>query len=420
MLASRVLALHVLALSLSWACPAGAATVTFQGRHGIAAAAPFDWRMDQDHVRVVPDDHPPFAGARGDAGLDDLRRAGFDFVRLVVDPAPLIDAGPHDRRQLSILLRQAIHDIRRHGLRVVLDLHPPALRQPWTARVLANPDGDDIGPAYVVAALDAARLIGDQPPDAVALELFNEPPCDTWNGSTWPQRAAHLAARVRRVLPHHTLIVSGACNAGIDGLTDLDPAAFDANTLFTFHYYEPYLFTHQGYWNADGSPPYINQLAWPAQRMDLPATVSRALAAVASDGKRSLAERAQVSAAIVQDLYHYATRDYGPQTQAQALARVMAWAELHSLPPNRILMGEFGVERDIYGYSGALPDDRLRYLASLRAAAEARGLRWSLWSLTGPMGILQQGNSGPLDPAMLRALGLRTGVAVRKSSRARG
>ena len=80
-------------------------------------------------------------------------------------------------------------------------------------------------------------------PSEVFFELYNEP--HNMADSTWRHCAVELIRAVRRVVPHHTFIVGGEDWNNIDGLLKMGVLP-DHNIIYTFHFYEPFLFTHQG------------------------------------------------------------------------------------------------------------------------------------------------------------------------------
>ena len=61
----------------------------------------------------------------------------------------------------------------------------------------------------------------------------------------WSRAQAALAAVIRKHVPNHTLILTGDQWGGVDGLLRVTPVT-DANVVYTFHTYEPTIFTHQG------------------------------------------------------------------------------------------------------------------------------------------------------------------------------
>ena len=79
----------------------------------------------------------------------------------------------------------------------------------------------------------------------------------------------------RGAAPGVTLILSGACGSMIAGLEALDPIQ-DANVVYTFHFYEPYVFSHQGapWMTSEPMYRYLNAVPWPPRGLK-PATLGR-------------------------------------------------------------------------------------------------------------------------------------------------
>lgn len=83
----------------------------------------------------------------------------------------------------------------------------------------------------------------DTDPEQVFFEIFNEPHDIT--PENWQRTAETLIQTIRAIAPRHSIIVGGVDYNGIGGLRALKPFA-DPNIIYTFHFYEPFLFTHQG------------------------------------------------------------------------------------------------------------------------------------------------------------------------------
>ena len=70
-----------------------------------------------------------------------------------------------------------------------------------------------------------------------------------------------MAAAIRQVAPHNTLIATGANYSSVRDLLRLEPLA-DGNVIYNFHFYQPHEFTHQGatwgvpWWRETHSIPY--------------------------------------------------------------------------------------------------------------------------------------------------------------------
>ncbi len=87
--------------------------------------------------------------------------------------------------------------------------------------------------------------------DRTALELMNEPqfyPCEGSGGVAWEAMLERLVRAARNAAPDLTLVVSGACGGSIKGLQQLSSRWFaQDDLLFSFHFYDPLEFTHQGF-----------------------------------------------------------------------------------------------------------------------------------------------------------------------------
>jgi hypothetical protein len=106
----------------------------------------------------------------------------------------------------------------------------------------------------------------------VAFEPINEPMIDCpWDGNSrrWPAMAQKLHATARAAAPKLTIVMQGACWGSAEGLADLDPAKFnDRNIIWSFHTYDPMIFTHQGASWVDGPPKFVRNLTYPPQATD--------------------------------------------------------------------------------------------------------------------------------------------------------
>ena len=77
----------------------------------------------------------------------------------------------------------------------------------------------------------------------VFFEIFNEP--EGRDRYRWYGVEAKLATAIREGSPGSTIIATGAHWSDDDDLVFLEPLR-DANVIYTFHFYESHIFTHQG------------------------------------------------------------------------------------------------------------------------------------------------------------------------------
>ena len=104
-------------------------------------------------------------------------------------------------------------------------------------------------------------------PENLFFELYNEPTTDM---DVWKSSATTLVRELRKEDANRIFIIGGANFNGINellhmGKIDVD----DGKILYTFHFYEPYIFTHQG---ADWTPEktFITGFPYPYNQRKMP------------------------------------------------------------------------------------------------------------------------------------------------------
>ncbi len=244
-----------------------------------------------------------------------IRDGGFDFIRVVLQAFDHMDA--HDRldpRWLSTLDR-VIAQATEAGLSVIIDEHDfdrcsndPVACEP---RLIAF--WRQIGERYKAA------------PASVLFELLNEPHAKL-DADHWNALVAQLIPVVRATNPARTLVIGPTQWNSLGQLATLRLPSDDRNILVTYHYYDPFRFTHQG---AKWVPEF-------KALHDVPLTSE---------------DEAKIG------------RDFDT---------VAAWSKANDRP---VLLGEFGA----YDGSGTPVAARARYALKVRSAAEAHGFPWAYW-----------------------------------------
>jgi hypothetical protein len=303
-----------------------------------------------------------------DAALADLRRAGFSFVRLAVQPEFL--RGAPERQALLI---DAIRRIERAGLGVLVDAHPAAwhLETSEADRAALLGFWHDLAPAL--------RMLD---PRLTFPELLNEP---VFPGAPaqWQALQDQLLHAVRTALPQHTIVLTGNDWGSIAGLTALQPVA-DGNVVYSFHFYEPAELTALAAYRPGLDRSALARLPFPVDA-----------AACASLAATTDADTAGV-------IRFYCSLHWDPSKIAARIATAADWGRRNHAA---LLLGEFGAS------AALLPSARLAWLRAVREAAEAHDIGWALWGYDDVMGfgvVRPPGQHPLLDPAVLRALGLAT------------
>lgn len=289
--------------------------------------------------------------------LAQLKATGVSHIRLNVAPEPFMGPSGEPLAQAAVI-GDAARRARAAGLDVVVDLHPdnPLVRSYQLSAVTRD--------RYLRFAGGIARMIAPIDPGHIALEPFNEPrrsvAAAPWNWTAW---LARMHRTLRATAPQLPLVLSGDDWGSLAGLLALRAPPRDALTIYTFHDYEPFLFTHQGAeWTGNPIVAALRDVPYPSS----PARVQRAIAATtAALPSKSLRQRAR------KDLAHYGAERVGAATVSRDLARAAAWGRRHGV---RLYLGEFGV------YSRYADEGSARlFYADVRRAAERYRIGWASW-----------------------------------------
>ena len=308
-----------------------------------------------------------------DVTLAELHRAGFGFVRLAVQPELLLDAGSQPDGNRMAILAAAIARIERHGLAVMVGWHP----QTW--------DLED-APAQQRQLQDLWGALAQRlrPLDMGMTfpEVLNEPVFDD-HAQAWEDLQRAVLARIRAALPDATVVLTGNHWGGVDGLLAARAVA-DRNVVYSLHTYDPMVFTTLASFDQSLHSDALRRLPFPVA------------------GARSCDDAAHATSdQRTADVARYYCSENWDAAKLQAMmAKVAEWSRRNHVA---VIAGEFGA-------SDRLPAaTRLAWIAAMRRAFEDNGIGWALWGYDDSMGFNIHANGGtpaPLDPALLRALGM--------------
>jgi len=328
---------------------------------GINMAAPF-YRPDTEPAPLV---------AR-------IAAAGFRHVRLPVAPGSLLDEEHPDRLKPEGVQRlDATLDLLLHaGLAVSVDPHDPDKRL-WT-----DPAYQDKFVAFWGAL---AKHLSRRDPDKVFLEVVNEPTMGT--PEAWQALQGRILTAMRRGAPRQTLIatpnmlVSPGHWDQLAALNKLKPYG-DRNVVYTFHYYNPFWFTHQSATWTNTPVKDMRQVPYPSSPEAVAAVMDKQQGDETKNLLRAYGEERWGAARIREDLQPYAE-----------------WARRNKVP---IYCGELGV------YKAVSPqEDRLQWYRDVVAALRPDGIPWTIWDDGGGFGTFAPRAGGwTTDTALLKALGM--------------
>ncbi|MDB5693666.1 MAG: glycoside hydrolase family 5 protein [Alphaproteobacteria bacterium] len=244
-----------------------------------------------------------------------IHAAGFDFIRVNLQAfRHMKPTGELDETWLK-RLDWVVDNATAAGLSVIVDEHDFELcsNDPETCRIALANFWKQVAPRYRAA------------PPTVMFELLNEPHAKL-DADHWNALLVDMLAIVRRSNPTRMVVIGPTQWNSIDQLPTLKLPEADRNILVTFHYYEPFQFTHQGAsWTNMVA---VHGITWGSE-----------------------ADRARL------------THDF---------AKVAAWSKRTGRP---VLLGEFGA----YDKSGTPVELRAAYTNAVAREAERNGFPWAYW-----------------------------------------
>jgi len=298
----------------------------------------------------------------GDIAL--MAKLGFDNVRLSIDATPL-EQYPRGKDGLNAefvaRLDHAVDTMLAQGLAVQIDLHPEG-----SYKQRLGTSDDAVDRLTMLWRRLAAHYAG-RDPERVFFEILNEP--EVHDAYRWAGIQARLAAAIREAAPKNTIIATGPNYSDIVDLLAMHPLA-DGNVVYTFHFYDPHEFTHQGagwgeaWWSDTHNIPY------PATEN----TMDEALKQVPDAASRFKLE-------------DYWLDRWDARRIRLLIDEAAVWGHENNVP---LICNEFGVYRD---YSDAV--SRTAWIHDVRTALEADGIGWAMWDYRGGFGVVFKEDGQP-------------------------
>jgi endoglucanase len=199
----------------------------------------------------------------------------------------------------------------------------------------------------------------------VVYEILNEP--HGISDSRWGEIQRMAIEAIRKIDTTHAIIVGGTDYNSINKLFSI-PEYSDPNLIYTFHFYDPHVFTHQG---ASWGEPSLASLAgvpFPANSLRMPRTPD--------DLKGTWVEGA---------LKNY-KNDAAFSTLLGSLDKTVAFSRERKAP---VFCGEFGV------YMIQSPaKDRVKWYEFVAGALQRRNIARASWDYFGGFGIFNNQTGG--------------------------
>jgi endoglucanase len=216
-------------------------------------------------------------------------------------------------------------------------------------------------------------------------EIMNEP-----NGITtavWGKIQQTAIDAIRSMDGKHTIVVGPSGFNTYNELNQL-PYYTDTNLLYTFHFYDPFLFTHQGAtWVTPSMAPLAN-VPFPYEAGQMPALP------------------AELIGSWINSAYNNYQQDGNVAKIKQLIDVAVTFKNNRNVP---VFCGEFGVymknSNDAF---------RVSWYNEVRKYLEEKAIPWTIWDYQGGFGLFQNGTDALFDYnlniPMVKALGLNAPV----------
>ncbi|MGA7158434.1 MAG: cellulase family glycosylhydrolase [Acidobacteriaceae bacterium] len=308
-----------------------------------------------------------------------MHAMGVEYVRFPLDPMLIAKGGilAQNKEEVWKRIDSALDMAMNAGMAVDFVVFP---RDDYKRRLETQAGVDQ----FVMLWQVLAKHLSGRDPDKFFFELMNE--SEEQDPYRWVGVESSAIHAIREIDTKHTIIASGAHYDSLGDLLETEPID-DANVIYTFHFYEPYPFTHQGATWGSTEWNYFKDIPYPAT----PSQIAERMKAVPTDFARY-------------QLYLYGAGGWNGSTISDRIAFAAEWGRERKVP---VICNEFGAYRDT-----APSDSRTRYLHDVRSALEANGIGWAMWDWSGNFGLVTH-EAGRLVPdfADEAALGLRIPVS---------
>jgi len=244
-----------------------------------------------------------------------------------------------------------------------------------------NPTDDNIDKILIPVWEQIARYFKDRG-KYVLYEVLNEPHGIT--DERWGKIQQKTVEAIRKIDKEHPIIVGGTNYNSIEKLFKI-PKYTDKNLIYTFHFYDPHIFTHQGAtWNKPSLDP-LSNLPFPAPENFNPQI------------------HETFKGTWVEEFLKNYEQDSKFEKLSGTLERVVSFSKERKAP---VFCGEFGV------FMKQSPkEDRVKWYKFIREEFVKKNIPWICWDYFGGFGVFKTQFRGTfpadLDTDVIQALGLR-------------
>ena len=209
----------------------------------------------------------------------------------------------------------------------------------------------------------------------IIYEIVNEPMSSQEYLTKWVKVQQEIIDVIRTYDTKHTIVVTSANFSHIDNLVKMKPYK-DPNLIYTFHFYESGLVTHQGAtWMGAGFAD-IN-IPFPYDKSRLPKYKGETVT------WNQLRQKAEKINPWMRELIEAYPTEGTAKFINNRIKKVADWAKKNKV---RVLAGEMGI------HYRAIHEDRIAWINATTSACEENNIPYCVWGVDGYFGFLKSGS----------------------------
>jgi len=302
----------------------------------------------------------------------DVKHLGADVVRLPVAFHNFLTAEKTLEPKLLDYLDTVVQWAQKHQIYLILDnhsFHP------------VNATDNNIDKILIPVWEQLAKHFKESA-SYLLYEVLNEP--HIISAERWNEIQGAAVEAIRKIDKDRLIVVGGTDYNSIGRLSEL-PVYNDKNLIYTFHFYDPHIFTHQGAtWNKPSLAP-LSNLSFPV-----------------SEGYKHPVHESFKGTWVEEALKYYHADSKLDKLRA-SLDKASSFAKENNVP---VYCGEFGVFM-----AQSPPENRVFWYQFVCDELSKRNIPWTCWDYFGGFGIFKTWERGEypsdLNADVVKAMGFK-------------
>lgn len=228
-----------------------------------AVKAPFSKGLNLSKWFETWNDTIPNLKVYNKTDFEHLKELGVEVVRVPIHFAAFLDEEDKIKPIIFDYLDQACDWAEELGMYIIIDNHSfNSGKYPTPAKV--DESLKIVWPQIANHFKKRSKYI--------CYEVLNEP---QFKNDSWEAIQADAVKLIRKTDKKHTIIVTGGDWGSLNSMVSLKPIN-DKNIIYTFHYYDPFMFTHQGADWSDKGMAALKDIPFPYDKERMPELTAQA------------------------------------------------------------------------------------------------------------------------------------------------